>query len=86
MRQEERLEQMASEAFGSKEDMKFELLKASRVNNGLTQMMQELNITVPEAVDMWPRIGANVGKCFYSFSDHCLKTQLFEQGLGIFKL
>ena len=79
------MERMASEAFDSREDMKFDPRKASRANNGSTQMMQELNITVPEVVDMWPRIGDNMDKCFYSFSDNCLKPQLCEQGLGIFK-
>ena len=78
--------EMTSEAFGSKGDMRLEIRKDSRVNIGLTQMAQELNIPVPDAVDMWPRIGDNVGKFSYSFSDHCLKTQLCEQRLGIFKL
>ena len=51
------MRQMDSGALGSNGGMKFELQKDSRVNNGLTRMIRELNIAVPEAVDMWPRIG-----------------------------
>ena len=85
MRQEERAEQMATDAFDSMGGMKFELRKPSMVNNGSTQAMQESNIAVPESVGMWPRIGDNVDKCFYAFSDHCLRSQLCEKGVGIFK-
>ena len=76
---------MASGAFGSNVGMRFELRNASRVNSGLDNTMQELNIAAPEAVGMWPLIGDSVGKWRYSLSGHCLRAQLREQGLGIFK-
>ena len=44
-----------------KGDMNFALRRASRTSNGLTLMMQDVCLTAPEAVDMWPLIGADCG-------------------------
>ena len=46
--------------FETKADMKFALRKAARVNNGITQMMQELGLKL-RSIKRYPYKGLQVG-------------------------
>ena len=61
---------MSRVVFDSKEDMNFALKKDAMINNGSTQMMQDLNVPVPVAKGIWSKIGSDAG--IGAFNYFCL--------------